>query len=163
MHGYIEPLKAHLACAARDRFRTRIVAAHRHRAKGRPKPSVQVWKTASCGCCKDWVSHLKDNGFDVAVHDVEETVQARRKAGIPDQYASCHTGIVQGYALEGHVPAREIKRLLRERPKAVGLAVPSMPLGAPGMDGPAYGNRTMPFNVLLILPDGSATVYQAYS
>ncbi|ANA35748.1 Metal-binding protein [Ralstonia mannitolilytica] len=131
--------------------------------KAAPKPSVQVWKTASCGCCKDWVSHLKDNGFDVAVHDVEETVQARRKAGIPDQYASCHTGIVQGYALEGHVPAREIKRLLRERPKAVGLAVPSMPLGAPGMDGPAYGNRTMPFNVLLILPDGSATVYQAYS
>ncbi|WP_024973280.1 DUF411 domain-containing protein [Ralstonia pickettii] len=126
------------------------------------KPMVQVWKTPSCGCCKDWVSHLKDNGFDVAVHDVEETVEARRKAGMPDRYASCHTGIVQGYALEGHVPAREIKRLLRERPKAIGLAVPSMPLGAPGMDGPAVGNRRMPYNVLLIGLDGQSTVFQAY-
>lgn len=82
---------------------------------------------------------------------------------MPDRYASCHTGVVQGYALEGHVPAREIKRLLRERPKAVGLAVPSMPLGAPGMDGPAYGGRRMPYNVLLIGTDGESTVYQAYS
>ncbi|MDC6177052.1 DUF411 domain-containing protein [Ralstonia solanacearum] len=127
------------------------------------RPLVQVWKTSSCGCCKDWVSHLKDNGFDVVVHDVEETVEARRKAGMPDRYASCHTGIVQGYALEGHVPAREIKRLLQERPKAIGLAVPSMPLGAPGMDGPAVGNRHMPYNVLLIGLDGQSIVFQAYS
>lgn len=82
---------------------------------------------------------------------------------MPERYASCHTGIVQDYALEGHVPAREIKRLLQERPKAIGLAVPSMPLGAPGMDGPAYGNRRMPYNVLLIGLDGQATVFRAYS
>lgn len=81
---------------------------------------------------------------------------------MPERYASCHTGMVQGYALEGHVPAREIKRLLRERPKAVGLAVPSMPLGSPGMDGPAYGGRRMPYDVLLISADGQSTVYQAY-
>lgn len=131
--------------------------------KAASKPVVEVWKTPTCGCCKDWLTHLRDNGFDVVAHDVEDTVEARRKAQMPDRYASCHTGMVQGYALEGHVPAREIKRLLRERPKAVGLAVPSMPLGAPGMDGPAYGRRRMAYNVLLIGTDGQSTVYQAYS
>lgn len=127
------------------------------------KPVVEVWKTPSCGCCKDWLTHLRDNGFDVVAHDVEDTVEARKKARMPERYASCHTGMVQRYALEGHVPAREIKRLLRERPNAVGLAVPSMPLGSPGMDGPAYGGRRMPYNVLLIGADGQSTVYQAYS
>lgn len=131
--------------------------------KAGAKPVIQVWKTPNCVCCKDWLTHLQDNGFDVVAHDVEDTVEARKKARIPERYASCHTGIVQGYALEGHVPAREIKRLLRERPKAVGLAVPSMPLGAPGMDGPAYGRRRMPYNVLLIGADGQSTVYQAYN
>lgn len=131
--------------------------------KAGSKPVIQVWKTPGCGCCKDWLAHLRDNGFDVVAHDVEETVEARRKAGMPERYASCHTGIVQDYALEGHVPAREIKRLLQERPKAIGLAVPSIPLGAPGMDGPAYGNRRMPYNVLLIGLDGQATVFRAYS
>ncbi len=131
--------------------------------KSEPKPTVQVWKTPGCGCCKDWLSHLRDNGFEVVAHDVEDTVEARRTAGIPDRYASCHTAAVQGYALEGHVPAREVRRLLRERPKAIGLAVPSMPIGAPGMDGPAYGNRRMPHSVLLIGLDGTSTVFQAYS
>ncbi|MGN7103325.1 DUF411 domain-containing protein [Ralstonia holmesii] len=130
--------------------------------KSASKPVVEVWKTPTCGCCKDWLTHLRDNGFDVAAHDVEDTVAARKRAQMPERYASCHTGMVQGYALEGHVPAREIKRLLRERPKAVGLAVPSMPLGAPGMDGPTYGGRRMAYNVLLIGADGQSTVYQAY-
>ncbi|CAJ0683940.1 DUF411 domain-containing protein [Ralstonia holmesii] len=130
--------------------------------KSASKPVVEVWKTPTCGCCKDWLTHLRDNGFDVAAHDVQDTVAARKRAQMPERYASCHTGMVQGYALEGHVPAREIKRLLRERPKAVGLAVPSMPLGAPGMDGPAYGGRRMAYNVLLIGADGQSTVYQAY-
>ncbi|WP_175036959.1 DUF411 domain-containing protein [Burkholderia contaminans] len=125
--------------------------------------SVQVWKTPTCGCCEDWISHLKSNGFEVAVQNVDDTVEARRKAGMPDRYASCHTGIVQGYAIEGHVPAREIMRLLRERPNAIGLAVPSMPIGAPGMDGPAYGGRHMPYNVLLVNRDGRSSVFQSYS
>lgn len=131
--------------------------------KAAAKPVVEVWKTPSCGCCKDWLAHLRDNGFDVVAHDVEDTVEARKAARMPERYASCHTGIVRGYALEGHVPAREIKRLLREQPKAIGLAVPSMPLGSPGMDGPAYGSRRMPYNVLLIGLDGQSMVYQAYS
>lgn len=130
--------------------------------KAAPKPVIEVWKTPTCGCCKDWLTHLRDNGFDVVSHDVEDTVEARKAARIPERYASCHTGMVQGYALEGHVPAREINRLLRERPKAVGLAVPSMPLGSPGMDGPAYGGRRMPYDVLLINADSQSSVYQAY-
>ncbi|MGM3277328.1 DUF411 domain-containing protein [Ralstonia sp. 24A2] len=130
--------------------------------KAASKPVVEVWKTPTCGCCKDWLTHLRDNGFDVVSHDVEDTVEARKAARMPERYASCHTGMVQGYALEGHVPAREINRLLRERPKAVGLAVPSMPLGSPGMDGPAYGGRRMPYDVLLISADGQSSVYQAY-
>ncbi|ANN77829.1 metal-binding protein [Bordetella flabilis] len=123
---------------------------------------ISVWKTPTCGCCKDWVKHLKDSGFEVAVHDVPDTSAVRQRNGIPNDYASCHSARIDGYALEGHVPATEIRRLLRERPEAVGLAVPGMPLGAPGMDGPDYGGRRLPYNVYLIERAGRARVYQAY-
>jgi len=125
------------------------------------QPSVEVWKSPTCGCCKDWVAHLQANRFKVKVHDTGNT-DARERLGMPIKYGSCHTATVGGYALEGHVPAREVRRLLKERPKAVGLAVPAMPLGSPGMDGPAYGNRKDPYDVLLVQRDGSATVYQSY-
>jgi len=81
---------------------------------------------------------------------------------MPEKYGSCHTAKVNGYVLEGHVPAREIRRLLQEKPKAVGLSVPNMPVGSPGMDGPEYGGRKDPYNVMLVNQDGSAKVYQAY-
>lgn len=126
------------------------------------KTQIEVWKTPACGCCRDWLLHLRNNGFEVVVHDVEDTVEARQKVRMPARYASCHTGLVQGYALDGHVPAREIRRLLRESPYAIGLAVPSMPIGAPGMDSPAYDNRHMPYNVLLVGLDGNATVFQPH-
>lgn len=125
--------------------------------------AVKVWKSPTCGCCKDWVSHLQANGFQVTTYEVEDLPAARSKAGMPERYGSCHTAVVEGYALEGHVPAREIRRLLRERPVAVGLAVPGMPLGSPGMDGPEYGGRKTPYDVLLVLRDGKAKVFQAYS
>ncbi|QYY30707.1 MULTISPECIES: DUF411 domain-containing protein [Cupriavidus] len=124
--------------------------------------TVKVWKSPTCGCCKDWVAHLQSNGFDVTTYEVDDLTAARSKAGMPDRYASCHTAVVEGYALEGHVPAREIRRLLRERPTAVGLAVPGMPLGSPGMDGPEYGGRRTPYDVLLVMGDGRARVFQAY-
>jgi len=124
--------------------------------------TVEVWKTPECGCCKDWVSHLQANGFQVIAHDVTDTVDVRRNLSMPEQFGSCHSGRVNGYALEGHVPAKEIRRLLRERPTAVGLSVPAMPLGAPGMDGPAYQGRSLPYDVLLVASNGKATVYQAY-
>jgi hypothetical protein len=126
-----------------------------------PRIPVQVWKSEGCGCCKDWVKHLEANGFSVQVHDSGNT-DARERLGIPLALASCHTGHVNGYALEGHVPAREIHRLLKERPKAVGLAVPGMPLGSPGMDGPETGGRRQPYDVLLVAHGGGSRVYRHY-
>jgi hypothetical protein len=126
------------------------------------KPSaVEVWKSPDCGCCKDWVKHLEKNGFAVRVHD-EGNTDARARLRIPIELGSCHTAQAGGYAIEGHVPAREIQRLLRERPAAIGLAVPAMPLGSPGMDGPEYGGRKTPYDVLLVARDGSHRVYQSY-
>lgn len=87
---------------------------------------------------------------------------ARQRLQMPIAHGSCHTALVDGYAIEGHVPAREIHRLLKERSAAIGLAVPAMPVGSPGMDGPAYGGRRDPYDVLLVGRDGSARVYQAY-
>jgi hypothetical protein len=122
---------------------------------------VEVWKAPSCGCCGDWIKHMEANGFQVRVHDTGNT-SARARLGIPIKYGSCHTALIDGYAIEGHVPAREIHRLLKERPQAVGLAAPGMPIGSPGMDTPAYKGRRDPYDVLLIRKDGSTTVYQAY-
>ena len=122
---------------------------------------IEVYKSPTCGCCNDWIDHLKANGFSVVAHDVGNNA-ARARLGLPSKYASCHTGVVDGYVVEGHVPAREIRRLLMERPQAVGLAVPEMPFGSPGMDGPKYGNRVDPYDVLLVLRDGSARVFQSY-
>ena len=122
---------------------------------------IDVWKSPTCGCCKDWVTHLESNGFRVRSHD-EGNTAARQRLGIPVRLGSCHTASVGGYAIEGHVPARDIRRLLKERPAAIGLAVPAMPVGSPGMDGPAYGMRKDPYDVLLVAKDGSATTYQHY-
>jgi hypothetical protein len=129
------------------------------------KPRIEVWKDPNCGCCEDWVSHLEANGFQTQVHD-SGNAAARTRLRVPEKLGSCHTGRVvvpgRGYALEGHVPARDIHRLMKERPQAIGLAVPGMPVGSPGMDGPAYGGRKDPYDVLLINADGSTAVYQSY-
>ena len=125
-------------------------------------PLVEVWKSPTCGCCKDWISHLEANGFKVQVTETDAAAAMRAKLGIAPQYGSCHTARVAGYAVEGHVPAREIRRLLAERPTAVGLAVPAMPIGSPGMDGPAYGGRRDPYDVLLLKKDGGSTVFKSY-
>lgn len=125
-------------------------------------PMVEIWKDPDCGCCQDWVKHLNKNGFATRVHD-DGNAAARTRLRMPTALGSCHTGQVAGYALEGHVPAREIQRLLREKPPAIGLAVPGMPVGSPGMDGPAYGGRRDAYDVLLVSPDGSTSVYQRYA
>ncbi len=123
-----------------------------------PAGTVEVWKGAGCGCCGDWVSHLKANGLAVVVHD-GGNIAARRRLGINEEFASCHTALLDGYAIEGHVPVSAIRRLLSERPRAIGLAVPGMPLGSPGMDGPAYQGRKQPYEVLLLTADGRSSVY----
>ena len=123
--------------------------------------AVEVWTGPSCGCCRDWIDHLVANGFSVTSHDGGNS-EARERLGIPVRFGSCHSAAVEGYGIEGHVPARDIYRLLAERPNAVGLSVPAMPRGAPGMDGPAYGNVRDPYDVLLIGREGDATVVQSY-
>lgn len=124
-------------------------------------PLVEVWKSPTCGCCKDWITYLQANGFAVRTYDTGNT-QMRGRLGLPAQFGSCHTARVGGYAVEGHVPVREIRRLLKERPAAIGLAVPAMPIGSPGMDGPAYGGRRDPYDVLLVHKDGNSSVFQSY-
>ena len=104
------------------------------------KPSeasdVIVYKNPSCGCCKKWVSHLEDNGFSVEVRNLRDVSSIKKELGVPRHMSSCHTAKVGGYVVEGHVPADVIVRLLEETPEIVGLAVPGMPMGSPGMEGP---------------------------
>lgn len=124
-------------------------------------PVVEVWKSPSCGCCKVWVEILERDGFVVKVFDTGNNAM-RGKLRIPAALGSCHTARVGGYAIEGHVPPTDIRRLLRERPKAIGLAVPGMPIGSPGMDGPDYDNQQDPYDVLLVQADGSTRVFNHY-
>ena len=124
-------------------------------------PVVEVWKSPSCGCCKVWVEILERDGFVVKVFDTGNNAM-RGKLRIPAALGSCHTARVGGYAIEGHVPPADIRRLLREQPKAIGLAVPGMPIGSPGMDGPDYDNQQDPYDVLLVQADGSTRVFNHY-
>ena len=125
------------------------------------KLQITMWRGPKCGCCKDWAAYLEKNGFVVKVVESGNT-EMRQKLGMPVQFGSCHTAQINGYVIEGHVPAREIKRLLAEKPKVLGLAVPAMPLGSPGMDGPEYKGKKDPYDVLVISLNGASSVYQAY-
>lgn len=122
-------------------------------------PRVDVYKSPTCGCCGAWVDHLKAAGFAVKVAEVDDTAHARRRFGLPEKFASCHTGVVEGYVLEGHVPTADIKRLLASRPSAIGLAVPGMPIGSPGMEYPGSND---PYDVLLIDRKGRESVFSHY-
>ena len=120
--------------------------------------TVEVYKSPTCGCCSQWVEHLKQNGFEVVTRDVQDLGAYKSRFGVPRNLGTCHTARVGGYIVEGHVPAKEIKRLLAERPKAVGLAVPAMPMGSPGMEGP----RKDPYRVLLFDSQGRYRTYARY-
>lgn len=110
-------------------------------------PRVMVYKNPSCGCCGDWVKHMRANGFRVEVADVDDVAPIRQRHAVPESLASCHTALVDGYFIEGHVPASDVWRLLRERPKVKGLAVPGMVVGSPGMEqGPPQPYATMVFD-----------------
>ncbi len=116
---------------------------------------VEVFKSPYCGCCEKWVEHMRKAGFDVVTKDVNDVPAARKLAGMPDRFGSCHTAKVGGYVVEGHVPAADVQRLLREKPKAVGLAAPGMPQGSPGMET----NHPQPYDTLLVQADGSYKVF----
>lgn len=120
---------------------------------------VHVFKGRSCGCCGGWVRHMRAAGFEVNVTDVDNTATQRKRLGMPEQFAACHTAMVDGYVLEGHVPAVEVKRLLESGVKAIGLAVPRMPVGSPGMEA---GGRKDPYEVLLVDATGQASVFATY-
>jgi hypothetical protein len=125
-------------------------------AEAAAPPAIQVVKTPSCGCCTGWVAHLRRAGFQVRVTDVADVTPTARRLGVPDDLRSCHTASVGGYAIEGHVPAADILRLLRQRPAAAGLAVPGMPMGSPGMEA---GGRGEPYRVILFTRAGRRTVF----
>lgn len=118
--------------------------------------TMTIHKSASCGCCSKWVEHVQKHGFNVKVVDVEDIMSIKAKAGIPDALASCHTSFVDGYVIEGHVPAADIRKLLATKPKAKGIAVPGMPIGSPGME---HGAHRQPYQTLLIKADGSTATF----
>ena len=118
-------------------------------------PTVLVYKTPTCGCCSGWVEHLEAAGFTVDARNVTDLMSVKRDGGVPVQMSSCHTAIVDGYVVEGHVPADQMKRLLAERPDIAGIAVPGMPTGSPGMEGAG----AQPYQVLSFTHDGHAAVF----
>lgn len=126
-------------------------------AQTRGSRALAVYKSPTCGCCEGWVAHMRQAGFTVAVHVVEDPGTVRRARGLSDALASCHTAVIGGYAIEGHVPAADVVRLLAERPEAVGLAAPGMPMGSPGMEAP--GGRKQPYDTLLVLRSGQTRVW----
>ena len=127
-----------------------------------PKTAVEVWKDPSCGCCQDWITHMERSGFAVTVHE-SGNAAVRAQLGLPQRLGSCHTALVGGYVVEGHVHADDVRRLLREKPEALGLAVPGMPVGSPGMDGAVYGGRRDRYDTLLVLRDGTSRVFRSHA
>lgn len=127
-------------------------------AYAQTQPVVDVYETATCPCCKDWDSHMRQSGFNVRTHFVDDPSKIREQMKMPHRYGSCHTAKIDGYIIEGHVPASDIKRLLKDRPNAIGLAVPGMVQGSPGMEGP----KPMPYDTLLIQKDGTSTKYVSH-
>ena len=126
-------------------------------AKGPPVRMV-VYKTPTCGCCRAWVDHVKAAGFEVEVQDMVDVSPVKNEHGVPQHLGSCHTALVDGYVIEGHVPADVIRRLLSERPQVAGIAVPGMPAGSPGME---MGDRKDPYDIIAFARDGKVSVFES--
>jgi hypothetical protein len=119
---------------------------------------VEVYKSPTCGCCSAWIRHMEEAGFTVQTHDVQDVGAIKRARGLPARLASCHTAVVDGYVIEGHVPASDVRRLLEERPTIAGLAVPGMPLGSPGMEG----SGGQPFSVVAFDRSGRTQLFNTH-
>ncbi|WP_043359678.1 DUF411 domain-containing protein [Belnapia sp. F-4-1] len=115
---------------------------------------LEVWQDPNCGCCEGWVAHMRAAGFEVAAHQVADVVPIKVSSGIPEALWSCHTARVDGYVIEGHVPAADVRRLLAERPRAKGLSAPGMPPSSPGMDIPGT-----PYEVILFGAPGGERIW----
>ena len=131
------------------------LAASPAHADADARPEVLVYKTPTCGCCSLWADHLREAGFEVETRDLNDLIPVKMDAGVPPRMSSCHTALIDGYVVEGHIPAEHVKRLLEERPDVVGIAVPGMPIGSPGMEGP--GAR--PYQVLSWDRQGNVDVF----
>ena len=136
-----------------------LTSGFQARAENQPLPEIMVYKSPTCGCCSKWVDHLRDNGFVVKTTDLRDMRMVKSMSGVKPEHASCHTAKVDGYVIEGHVPAADIKRLLKERPAVTGLSVPGMPLGSPGMEGP----RSDPYEVLTFDKQGESHVFARHN
>lgn len=134
---------------------TATLAASPARTDADALPKALVYKTPSCGCCNLWVDHLREAGFEVDARNLNDLIPVKIDAGVPPRMSSCHTALIDGYVVEGHIPAEHVKRLLEERPDVVGIAVPGMPIGSPGMEG--IGAR--PYQVLSWDREGNVEVY----
>jgi hypothetical protein len=122
------------------------------------KPTITVYKDPSCGCCKKWIEHLVKHGYSVDAKDTPGMTEIKRTLGVPDRITSCHTAVVNGYLIEGHVPAADIDRLLAQKPTIAGLAVPGMPMGSPGMEG----GTPQRYQVLAFDKKGKTTVFASH-
>jgi hypothetical protein len=124
-----------------------------------PAPTITIYKSPECGCCQKWVMHVAAAGFKPAVNDVQDLDAIKRRHGVPEALQSCHTALVGGYVVEGHVPAADIQRLLKERPKVKGIAVGGMPAGSPGMEVPGRSDR---YDVTAFLANGTTRRFASH-
>lgn len=137
-----------------------LLAATSVDAQKSARSIVEVYKTPTCGCCSKWVDHLKANGFAVRTTDLDDLDAIKKKHGVPVDLGSCHTAVVGGYVIEGHVPATDVRRLLKQRPRIAGIAVPSMPAGSPGMEVPS--GKVQAYRVLAFENDGKTSIYASH-
>jgi hypothetical protein len=122
------------------------------------KPQMTVYKSPTCGCCSKWIEHMRASGFEVKAVDVDDIDKVKREHGVPASAASCHTGLVNGYVVEGHVPADAVLKMLKDKPAIAGLAVPGMPMGSPGMEVP--GGQKDAYDIVSFDKGGKTAVYQ---
>jgi len=123
------------------------------------RPPVTVYKDASCGCCRKWIEHMQSSGFTVDAHDSADMDAVKDHYGVPSDVRSCHTALVGSYVVEGHVPAADVDRMLKEQPKAAGLSVPGMVMGSPGMEG----SMSKPYTVLAFQKTGATTTFASHT
>ena len=136
-------------------------ATHGAAAHAAPGPAITIYKSNGCTCCEGWIAHMKGAGYRPKVIPIDNLMPVWRRHGVPDELSSCHLGLVGGYVTVGHVPAADVSRMLREKPKAIGLTVAGMPIGSPGME--SNNGKREAFDTLLLLPGGKTRVYARYA
>jgi hypothetical protein len=133
-----------------------------HAAAAQPNPAlpvIKVWKTPTCGCCQGWVDHMRLAGFTVEVTDMADLTAIKNERGVAPQHQSCHTALIEGYTVEGHVPAGDVLRMIEERPQIAGIAAPGMPIGSPGME---MGSQRDRYDVIAFQRDGKTSVWASH-